>query len=126
MSPKALNNIHRWNLGLAGVMIALAAVLFDRPVLVGVAIGSLLACANFWAIHQFIRIAMGTAGRGRAIFQMLLMLKMGAMIFLVFLALRHLEMSPAAFAIGLSIFLISIAIESVRWALDQKAPDGRA
>ncbi len=126
MNQKALGSIHRLNLILAGIFIAIAALAFGRAAVLGVAVGALLACANFWGIHQLVRISMAAHGRGRAALQLLIVLKMGALIFLVFLALRHLDMSPAAFAVGLSIFLLSIAIESVRFALDQKAPDGRA
>lgn len=126
MNQKALGSMHRWNLGLAGIFIAVAALAFDRAALIGVAVGALLACANFWGIHQLVRISMAAQGRGRAALQLLIVLKMGALIFLVFLALRYLDMSLIAFAAGLSIFLISITIESVRFALDQKAPDGRA
>jgi hypothetical protein len=40
--------------------------------------------------------------------------------------IRFLPVSPVAFAIGLSIFLLSIAVESVRFALGHRETDGRA
>jgi hypothetical protein len=42
---------------------------------------------------------------------------MGLLMGLVFLAVYLLPLSPAALAVGLSVFLMSIAIESVRFAL---------
>jgi hypothetical protein len=126
MGPKQLSRIERWNLILAGLFIAVAGLAFPRPVLFGVIVGTVLACANFFAIHKLIQISMAGQGKKRAVVQLLLVAKMGLLIALVFLAMRYLPINAAALAIGLSVFLLSIAIESVRFALGQKASDGRA
>ncbi len=41
--------------------------------------------------------------------------KMLGLVAVIFLAIRYLPMSPAAFAIGFSTFFLSIAIETVRF-----------
>ena len=48
--------------------------------------------------------------------QMLFMLKMIALFAIVFVCIKFVPMSAAAFAIGISIFLLSIAVESARYA----------
>ncbi len=126
MSEKQLHAIDRWNLVLTGLLVLVCALAFDRPVLVGAAVGALLSTVNFWAMHTLLRRSMHAIGGRRALLQFLVVMKMGVFMGLIFLAMRTLDMNPAAFAIGVSIFLISIAIESLRFALGQKAPDGRA
>jgi hypothetical protein len=126
MSEKQLHAIDRWNLVLTGLLSAIAAIVFDRSVLVGVAVGGGLSTLNFWAMHTLLRRSMQNIGGRRALLQFLVVMKMGIFMVLIFLAMRYLEMNAAAFAVGISIFLISIAIESLRFALGQKAHDGRA
>jgi hypothetical protein len=121
-----LARIDRWNLVLGGILIVTCALVFDRSVLVGAAVGAVLSTVNFWAMHTLLRRSMHAIGGRRALLQFLVVMKMGLFMGLIFLAMRTLDMNPAAFAVGISIFLISIAIESLRFALGQKAPDGRA
>jgi hypothetical protein len=51
----------------------------------------------------------------------------------VFLAIRFLPLHPVGLAVGMSVFLISIAVESIRFTMtadggndSERAPDGRA
>ena len=126
MNEKQLHAIDRWNLVLAGLLVVTCALVFDRSVLIGAAVGALLSTLNFWAMHTLLRRSMHAIGGRRALLQFLVVMKMGIFMGLIFLAMRTLEMNPAAFAVGISVFLVSIAIESLRFALGQKAPDGRA
>jgi hypothetical protein len=126
MSEKQLHAIDRWNVALTALLSAIAAIAFDRPVLIGVLVGGALSTLNFWAMHTLLRRSMQNLGGRRALLQFLVVMKMGVFMALIYLALRNLQMSAGAFAVGISIFLISIAIESLRFALGQKAHDGRA
>lgn len=128
MGAKDLIKIERWNLLLGGTFILVAALVFATPVLVGVTAGAVLSCANFAGMRKLVAATLGARGPRKAVFQLLLIGKMGVLFVLVFLAIRFLPMNPAAFAVGLSVFLLSIGIESLRFALgqDHEAPDGRA
>jgi ATP synthase I subunit len=131
MTAKELAKIERWNYLIAGVLVLVAALLFDSRAVVGAAVGGILACANFAGVRRIVAASLRAGGTRRAALQLLLIGKMGLLFLLVALALRFLPMSPVFFAIGMSVFLISIAIESVRHALtahdvDEVEDDGRA
>jgi hypothetical protein len=129
MGPKELTRIERWNCLLAGVLILVSAILFDQAMVVGVAVGGVLACANFYGMRRLIAASLRTDGPRRAALQLLLILKMGILFGLIFLAMRFLPLHPVGLAVGLSVFLISIAIESIRHAMSGgsgEAHDGRA
>ena len=131
MGPKELARIERWNAIFAGVLILGAAAFFSTPVLVGVAVGAILAVANFWGIRRLVAASLRRDGMKRAGLQLLLIGKMGLLFVMVFLAIRYLPLSPVGLAVGMSVFLLSIAVESVRFALNgsaggSEAHDGRA
>jgi hypothetical protein len=131
MGPKELARIERWNGLLAGLLVLLSAVLFSTPVVVGVAVGAGLAVANFWGVRRLAQASLRTDGPRRAALQLLLIGKMGLLFLLVFLAIRYLPLHPVGLAVGMSVFLISIAIEAVRYTLstgsgNSEAHDGRA
>jgi hypothetical protein len=130
MAPGHLARIERLNALFAGVMILAAAAFFSTPVLVGVSVGAVLSIANFWGIRRLVSASLRRDGMKRAGLQLLLMAKMGLLFLLVFLAIRFLPLSPVGLAIGMSVFLLSIAVESVRFAMTggggPEANDGRA
>jgi len=127
MDLKQLDAIERWNWIIAIVLVLAAALLFDTSVLLGVAVGAFLCCANFWGIHKLIVKSMRVEGRQRAALQLLLVAKMVLLMFVIFLVMKYLPLSPAALAVGLSVFFLSIAVESARFALGGKVNgDGRA
>lgn len=123
MDAKQLEAVERWNLLLAGVLLVLASIFFPADVAIGVGVGGVLSCANFTAIRRIWQAVARAEGGRRSRLQVLIMVKMMAMMFLVVLAIRFLPLSPAALAVGLSVFLVSIAIESVRFAL---RPEGNS
>lgn len=114
----------------AAILILGAALLFDRPVVIGVAVGALLAVGNFIGIRRIVLASLRREGMQRAVLQLLLIAKMGLLFVLVFLAIRYLPLHPVALAVGMSVFLMSIAVESLRFLkhsdANPEARDGRA
>jgi drug/metabolite transporter (DMT)-like permease len=126
MTPEDLRRIERWNWLFAALLVAGAAVFFGRDVVLGVAVGALLSAVNFWSIRSLAGRVLASSGRRRMTLQLLLVGKMGAMLVLVYLAMRFLPLSIIALAVGLSVFLLSVAAESVRHVFSLKGQDGRA
>jgi hypothetical protein len=123
MGPNELKKIERWNGVLAVALILVAAVFGSSRFALGVAIGAALAVVNFWGMRVLVGASLRRQGGKRAALQLLLIAKMGVLFFLVFLAIRFLPLNPVGLAVGLSIFLISITVESVRHALSPEAAD---
>jgi hypothetical protein len=128
MDPKQLDAIERWNLFFAVIFIAIAAIFFDMRVWLGMIIGCALSCANFYGIHKLLSGTLSSHGQKRAVLQVLLLLKMVVLMIAVYLAIAFLPISPVALAVGLSVFLLSIAVESIRFALGggTRVDNGRA
>lgn len=110
-----MKRIERWNGLLAGIVILAAAAFFSAQVALGVAVGAILAVVNFWSMRLLVAASLRRQGGKRAALQLLLIAKMGVLFVLVFLAIRYLPLHPVGLAIGLSIFLISIAVVSLRY-----------
>jgi hypothetical protein len=117
MDPRALARIERTNYLLSTAVIALGAVLLGRSYVVGLAAGSLIGAVNFSLIRRLVETWMRRPPKRRSATAFLFVPKMAALMAVVFAAVRYLPLSPTAFAIGFSIFLISIAIEAVRFTL---------
>ncbi len=126
MDPKQLDAIERWNCLFAVIFVIGAFLVFDAPVVLGVAVGSLLACANFYGIHKLLERSIKSEGSARILIQLLLVAKMVLLMLLVFLVLKYLPLNPAGLAVGLSIFLLSIVAESLRFVLGHRVDNGRA
>lgn len=137
MGAKDLAKIEQLNWILAAVLIVGAMVLFTTPVVTGVAAGALLACLNFSVIRRVVAASLRRTGNGRALLQLILVGKMGLLFGAIALVMKFVPLDPIAFAVGISVFLISIAVVSTRTALSAeqeddaqaappKAEDGRA
>jgi ATP synthase I chain len=130
MNPEDLKKIERLNWALGALAVAAAAVFFSRDVVFGVALGSLLTCVNFWSIRTLASRILRSQGGRRTTLSLLLLGKMILLFALVFLAMWLLPISIPGLAAGLSVFLISVAVESLRHALrpthKDEASDGRA
>lgn len=130
MGPKQLATIEKWNGIFAAVMVLAALAFFDMGVVVGVAVGAALAIVNFSSMRKLVGASMRRQGKQRALLQLILIAKMGVLFLLVFLAIRFLPLNPIAFAVGISVFLLSITVESVRYVCTgsngPEAHDGRA
>jgi len=116
MDAKALRRIERLNYILGGVMAASAALILDRERALGVLVGVVLGSVNFSLLSRIVQRWLRGVAQGKGASGYFLIPKMGALLAAVFLSLRFLPLSPAYFAIGFSIFLLSIAIETVRSA----------
>jgi len=116
MEAHALARIERTNYVLAAILVAVGAIALGRPYALGLGVGALVASLNFSIIRRLVeRWTHGNVAK-RNTTALLFLPKMTVLVVVVFLAIHYLPLSPAAFAIGFSIFLISIAIESVRFA----------
>src|SRR5437773_3772291 len=101
MGPRELARIERLNGVFAAVLIAAAFVFFDRAVAIGVAVGAGLSVINFYGMRKLIGASLRRRGTQRALLQLLLILKMGVLFVLVFLAIRFLPLNPVGLAVGL-------------------------
>ena len=133
MTPDDLKKIERLNWVLGALAVAAAAVFFAREVVLGVALGALLTCVNFWSIRTLASRILRSQGARRTTLSLLLLGKMLLLFAIVFLAMWFLPISIPGLAAGLSVFLISVAVESLRHALrpshpthKDEASDGRA
>ncbi len=116
MGPQHLRAMEKWNLVFSALAVLIAAIAFDRAAVVGVAVGALIACANFTAIRRIWESLLSGSTERKQSMQALFLIKMLALFAIVFVCIRFVPMSPAAFAVGISIFLLSIAVESARFA----------
>ncbi len=123
MDAKALRRIERLNYILGGVMAATAAFVLSKEQALGVLVGVILGSVNFTFLSRIVQRWVRGAAKGKGASGYFLIPKMGGLLVAVFVALRFLPISPAYFAIGFSIFLLSIAIETVRSATNPNGDD---
>ena len=117
MDPKALIRIERMNYVIGGVLIALAAVMGTRPQLAGMVCGVALSALNFSVVRRLVAQMLWGPAEGRKRVATLFVPKMAVLMLAVAGAVFFLPISPIAFAVGFSVFLASIAIESVRFVM---------
>lgn len=121
MDTSSLRRIERLNYFAGGALVVLAALLMQRPTALGVLVGVILSCANFSIMCRMVQGWMRVAGQNRSARSVLLMPKMALLMAAVVLALVFLPITAEGLAIGFSIFLVSIAIETVRYLASQAA-----
>jgi hypothetical protein len=121
MGPKKLKAMERWNLVIGALFTLIATVAFSTPMALGVAIGAIVCCANFWSIRKIWESLLSAKTERQKAMQVLFLLKTMALIAVVFVAVRFLPIDPIGFALGISVFLISIAIESLRFVLGRSS-----
>ncbi len=127
MDPKALRRIERMNYIATAIVAAVGSVVLGTPYALGLGFGSLVGSLNFSAIRWLVERWTKGAPERRAGTAFLFIPKMTALIAVVFVAIRYLPISPVFFAIGFSLFFISIAIETVRFATrGADEPNGEA
>jgi hypothetical protein len=116
-SPSILR-IERWNYGIGAVVIALAALTQPRSIALGLAVGVLLTCANFFVLRKLVVKWTSDAAAGKPGNAPLLMMpKMIGLMGAVAVAILVLPIDVIGFVIGYSIFLISIIAEVTYSAL---------
>jgi ATP synthase I subunit len=123
----SIRRIERLNYGIGAILIAVAALTQARPIALGVAVGVLLTCLNFFVLRKLVIKWTTDAAAGRTSNASFLMLpKMIALMGAVAVAVLVLPIDVIAFTIGYSIFMVSIIVEITYSALraqpDQPQP----
>jgi hypothetical protein len=114
----SIHRIERLNYALGAVVIAVGAVTQPRRIALGLAVGALLTCANFFVLRKLVTKWTREAASGRGGNSSLLMLpKMIGLMGAVALAVIVLPINVVAFTIGYSIFFVSIVLEATYSAL---------
>ncbi len=115
MDLSALRRIERLNYILSGVLTLVALFLVStRDQFFGLAVGAGLSSLNFTIMRYLVQRWM-QAPEGRKGPQAFFMVpKMAALMVLIVLAVKFLPISAPYLAAGFSVFLVSIAIETVR------------
>jgi hypothetical protein len=123
-SPSILR-IERLNYGISAVALVAALVTQQsRLVTLGLAIGAGLTCLNFYVLRRLIVKWTTEAAAGKGGNASLLMLpKMVGLMGAVAVSVLFLEIDIVAFAMGYSIFILSIVIETSYTALRPAAAD---
>jgi hypothetical protein len=124
MASPSIRRIERLNYGLSAGAIIVALVTQTRPVTLGLAVGAGLTCLNFYVLRRLIEKWTAEAARGKGGNSGLLMVpKMIGLMGAVAAAVLLLPIDVAAFAIGYSIFIVSIIVETTYTALRPSAAD---
>jgi hypothetical protein len=122
MEAKLLRNVERWNLVLAVALVALSALWRPRlDVVLGVALGSALSCINFTILRRIVERV--TVARSKGLLVGVLMVKMVLLLVAVWLVLKFTPINVIAFTIGVSIFLVSFFIATVKLTVAQAAAE---
>jgi hypothetical protein len=124
MASPSIHRIERLNYGISAVLTVLALVTQTRSVTLGLAVGAGLTCLNFYVLRRLIVKWTTEAAQGKGGNSALLMLpKMIGMMGAVTVAVLLLPIDVIAFAIGYSIFIASIVIETAYSALRPSADE---
>lgn len=122
-----LVRIERMNYLTGAILCIGAALRYETPIALGVAVGVALTCLNFAVLRRLVFRWSEDARRGVSSNRILLVLpKMIVLMGSVVVALWVLPIHPVAFVVGYSIFLVSLTIESIYAALIPPAADGEA
>ena len=114
MAKPSIHHIERLNYALAGIATIAAAITQTRAVALGIAVGGGLTCLNFFILRKLIVKWTTAAAQGETSRAAYLMLpKMAGLMGAVAVAIFLLPIDPIAFAIGYSIFIASIVIETM-------------
>jgi hypothetical protein len=106
--------IERINYLLGAVITLVSLFVGTRAQVLGIAVGVALTCLNFTALRRIVyRWTADTAAGKSSSRVALVMPKMMALMGAVVVALMFLPISAIAFTIGYSVFLVSIAIETL-------------
>ena len=114
MASPSIRRIERLNYGISAAVILLALLTQPRDVVLGVAVGAGLTCANFWVLRRIIvkwtgEVATGKAGNSSLFMLPKMLVLMGA----VAVAILVLPIDVVAFTVGYSIFIVSIVVDTV-------------
>ena len=122
MANPSIRRIERLNYAIGAIVIAVAALTQPRDIALGLAVGALLTCANFFVLRKLVfKWTREAASRRGGNASLLMLPKMIGLMGAVALAILVLPINVVAFTIGYSIFFVSIVIEATYSAL--RTPD---
>jgi hypothetical protein len=125
VASPSIRRIERLNYGISAAAILLALLTQSPPVTLGLAVGAGLTCLNFYVLRRLIERWTTEAARGKGGNSGLLMVpKMLGLMGAVAAAVLLLPLDVIAFAVGYSIFIVSIIVESTYSALRPSEDDG--
>ncbi len=116
MMVPALARIERTNVILGVVATAIAGLLWGGRGTLGAGVGALLACADFAILGRLGGRAIAAARNGASPWGLGLALigKMAALFAAVFIAIRVARLAVVPFALGFSVFVVSILLVGLR------------
>ena len=119
MDRTSLHRIERLNWILGGVLVAVCGALGTMEHVLGSLVGVVLGAVNFMLVARIVeKMALAAQGKVEArAGSMFLAPKMAILMGLVFAALYFLPISAPMLAVGFSVFMLSIAVEAVRYVL---------
>ena len=122
---RLLAEVERWNILLGLVLVVAAAFLHPTARVVGgVAAGAALGWANFHVLRRLVERI--TVARSKGLLLFILSIKMVLLLAIVWAVLKLLPVDVIAFTIGLSLFLVSILIATVKIMVAQGEADAPA
>jgi hypothetical protein len=117
-SGPSIRRIERLNYGIGAIVIAAAALTQPPSIALGLTVGVVLTCLNFFVLRKLVVKWTSDAAAGRTGSAPLLMLpKMIGLMGAVAVAVLVLPINVIAFTIGYSIFLVSIIVDTTYSAL---------
>lgn len=120
----SLLRIERWNYGIGAIVVAIGALTQPPTIALGLAVGVLITCLNFFVLRKLVVRWTSDAAAGRQRNAQILMLpKMAGLMGLVAVSILFLPIDAIAFVIGFSVFMISIVAEVIYGAI-RPAPAG--
>ena len=124
MASPSIRRIERLNYGISAAAILVALFTQSQPVTLGLAVGAGLTCLNFFVLRRLIERWTTEAAQGKGGNSGLLMVpKMIGLMGAVAAAVLLLPLDVVAFAVGYSIFIVSIIVETTYTALRPAAAD---
>jgi len=114
MTRDLVRRIERTNYLLTGLAGVLGAVLLPGEQALGLLVGGLIGSVNFSLIARITSKLVRGAARGGGASGYFLIPKMAGLIAVIALAAFFLPLDPIYLAVGFSVFVVSIVIESVR------------
>jgi hypothetical protein len=126
MDRTSLTRIERMNYYLGAAFVALVAALGTGEHLLGAVVGAVLSALNFTLLRALVdRMAAAATGQsGGRMSGLALIPKLLALMGSVAAAVVFLPLSIPMVAAGFSVFLVSIAVETVRYVLRNPAVNG--
>lgn len=114
MKAPSLVRIMRLNYAIGAILVIAAAVTQPTAISLGIAVGVALTCANFFVLSRLVAKWTADAAAGKHSNSAVLVLpKMIGLMVAVILSLALLPINAAAFAVGYSVFILSITIETL-------------